>query len=130
MSDKFIAHGNTSINIDSDVIIIESTGPWNIEYFYGLHLDIAKAIQQVDSENYAILLIPKGEAIGTPESMEYHIDFLRQGNAKAVAINLSKSETPSSTKSLCSIAYQTVNLTFEFFTSNEQAMLWLNSKLA
>lgn len=129
MKDQFVVHGKTSISLDGDIIIIESTGPWNAEYFYGLQHELQKIVEQINRENYAVLLIPIGETLGTPEAIESHFDFIRKGNTKAVAINLSRSETPSMTKSLCCDAYIAAGITFDFFSSNEQAKDWLNSKL-
>ena len=86
MKEQFVVHGKTSINVDGDIIILESTGPWNAEYFYGLADDFKEILQHINKDNYAVLLIPIGETLGTPEAMESHLDFLRKGNTKAVAI--------------------------------------------
>jgi len=126
---KFLAHGKTHISVEDNIIIIECVGPWNIEYFQELHNDIAEVVQKVDKENYAILFIPIGEAICTHETIDFHMDFLRQGNTKALAINLSQSEVPNTTESICRTAYQEVGLTFEFFDCDKQAKTWLMTKL-
>jgi len=127
---KFSAHGKTDISIEDKVIIIESVGPWNIEYFQLLHNDILTAVEKVGRENYAILFIPIGEAICTHEVINFHINFLRQGNTKALAVNLSLSEVPNTTESICRRAYEKVGLTFDFFNDNEQAKVWLESKIS
>ena len=129
MFNKFLVHGASIISIEDNIIMLETTGPWNIEYFYGLHKDLASAVEKVDKDNHAVLIIPYGEAICTYEVIDYHIEFLRQGSAKAVAVNLSKSEVPSATKSICSTAYEAVGVTFDFFNCNEQAKSWLKTKL-
>jgi hypothetical protein len=129
MSDKFIVHGNVSISIDENILVIECTGPWNKEYFHHLHQELLAEVQKIDITNYAILLIPYGEAIATHESLEYHIEFIRQGNTKAVAINLSHCETPNSTRNLCCSVYDATQLTYDFFDSNKQAKTWLRAKL-
>jgi len=126
---KFSAHGKTHICIEGNIIIIECVGPWNIEYFKELHSEIIEAVQKVDRDNYAFLLIPRGEAICTHETIDFHIDFIRQGNNKAVAVNLSQSEVPNTTESICRTAYQGAGLTFKFFDCNEQAKTWLMTKL-
>jgi hypothetical protein len=130
MAIHFGAHGSVNISIKENIITLECEGPWNIEFFHILHLDLISAVKQVDSSNYGILLIPIGEAISTAETMDYHINFLNQGGAKAVAINLARSDVPSSTENICRIAYQAANLKHDFFLDNETAMLWLNKQLA
>ena len=130
MLNRFAVHGKCNISIEDSIIIIESTGPWNIEYFHQLHQNIVTAVSQVNVENYAILLVLHGEAICTHEVIKFHIDFLRQGNSKAVAVNLSQCDTPQLTKDLCCMVYKAAQLTFDFFDSNKQARIWLDSKLA
>jgi hypothetical protein len=130
MVSEFSAHGRTEITTEGNIIIIKSLGPWNIEYFHCLHQDIIAAVSQVDFNNYAVLLLPMGEAISVAEAIDYHVAFLKEGNAKAIAVNLSGSDVPNSTKSLCSKAYEQANLNFEFFYSDDLAKQWLQSWLS
>ncbi len=129
MATNFPVHGNFEVSIEEDILILKCQGPWNIEFFHMLHQDLISAVKQVNPSNYAVLLITAGEAIGTAEAMEYHINFLKQGNTKAVAINLACSDVPSSTENLCRIAYQAANLKHEFFLDNNKAMSWLKKQL-
>lgn len=130
MTINFPAHGNVKVSIEDNIIILECEGPWNIEFFHILHQDIVSAIKQVGHSNYGVLLIPIGEAIGTAETMDYHIDFLKQGNTKAVAVNLALSDVPVSTENICRIAYQAAKRKHEFFLDNDTAKLWLKKQLA
>ena len=129
MAFSYSAHGDTNVIVEDNILIIKSRGPWNIEYVHGLHQQLISVVENHNLSNYGVLLIPLGEAIGVHETMEYHVNFLRQGKAKAVAINLSQCETPHSTESMCRVAYQTANLEHEFFYSNEEAKLWLKNKM-
>jgi hypothetical protein len=130
MAAKFFAHGKTEITIEGNILVVRSVGPWNIEYFHDLHQDLIEAVSQVDINNYGILLIPIGEAISVAEAIDYHVGFLKQGNTKAVAVNLSSSDVPNTTKDLCSKAYKRAALNFEFFYSNDSAKEWLKHFLA
>ena len=129
MVGEFPTHGRTDIIINGNVITIDSLGPWNIEYFHELHQDILIAVAKVDFTNYAVLLRPKGEAISVAEAIDYHVAFLKEGNAKAIAVNLSGSDVPNTTKSLCSKAYRAANVNFEFFYCDDLAKAWLNEHL-
>lgn len=126
----FCAHGKTEISIEENIIVIKSVGPWNMEYFQGLHQEIITAVSHVNINNYGVLLVPIGEAISVAGAFDYHVDFIKQGNAKAVAINLTNSDIPNTTKSLCSKAYDQVGLNFQFFYSNDSAKEWLQNSLA
>jgi hypothetical protein len=130
MGTAFFAHGKTEIIIEGNIIIIQCVGPWNIEYFHGLHQDIVSAVSQVNINNYAVLLKPIGEAICVAEAIDYHVAFLNQGNAKAIAVNLSDSDVPNTTKSLCNKAYEKAQLNFQFFYSDEPAKVWLKESLS
>ena len=129
MVSSFSAHGRTEIIIDGNIIVITSVGPWNIEYFHDLHQDILAAVTEVDFDNYAVLLKPLGEAVSVAEAIDYHVAFLKQGNAKAIAVNLSGSDVPNTTKSLCTKAYRQAALHFEFFYCDDSAKAWLQEQL-
>ncbi|KGJ94912.1 hypothetical protein [Colwellia psychrerythraea] len=130
MAINFPAHGKININIEDNIIILECEGPWNLEFFHILHQDLYNAVKQIAYSKYAVLLIPIGEAIGTAETMDYHINFLKKGQATAVAVNLSRSEVPSTTEHICRISYQAVNLKHEFFLDNDTAKRWLKEQLS
>ena len=129
MTIKFPVHGSSKVSVDNNLIIIECEGPWNIEFFYELHQDILNAVKAVDYNNYGVLLIPRGEAIGTAETTNYHIAFLKEGNTKAIAINIALSDIPASTENICRIAYQAAGLKHAFFNDNDTAIDWLQQQL-
>ncbi|MCP4325668.1 MAG: hypothetical protein GY787_28280 [Alteromonadales bacterium] len=80
-------------------------------------------------DKYVVLLIPIGETIAVHQANDYHIEFLKKGAARAVAINLSKSAPPLTTQTMCTEVYSEVSLEHKFFTSSEEAKHWLKSKL-
>jgi len=128
MTSKFSAHGKSEISVTGRIMTIQSRGPWNIEYFTVLHNNIIIAIKDNDLKEFAVLLIPYGEAIGVYGALEYHVNFLRQGNVNAIAINLANCDTPQSTESLCRIAYEAAGFEHEFFYEDEPALAWLKKQ--
>lgn len=129
MASPFLAHGKTAISVNDNIITIKTTGPWNVEYFTSLHFDIVASIQKYTLTDYSVLLVPYGEAIGVSEIMDYHVNFLKQGNTKVIAIDLSSCETPNSTESLCRMAYEAANIEHEFFNNNTEALAWIKKKM-
>ena len=129
MTSPFSAHGKTAISVAENIMTIQTRGPWNIEYFTSLHQEILEAIKAHSLVNFSVLLIPYGEAIPVHEAMDYHVNFISQGNTSAVAVNLSHCETPMSTEALCRVAYEAANIDYAFFESDEQALLYLKSKM-
>ncbi len=129
MNSSFSAHGQTKILVEDNIIIIESTGPWNLEYFETFHQELVLTLVKFSLDKYAVLLIPIGETIAVHEARDYHIKFLKKGTVRAVAINLSKSKIPLATQNMCKEVYSEVPLEHEFFTSTEEAKCWLKNKL-
>ncbi len=129
MNSSFSAHGQTKISVEDDIIIIESTGPWNLEYFKAFHKELVLTLVNFSLDKHAVLLIPIGETIAVYEARDYHIEFLKKGTTRAVAINLSKSKAPLTTQNMCKEVYNEVPLEHKFFTSTEEAKCWLKNKL-
>ncbi len=128
MTLPFSAHGQACISVADSIMTIQSRGPWNVEYFTDMHCEIIETIKKHSLTNFAVLLIPYGEAIAVHEAIDYHVNFLRKGKSNAVAINLSCCDTPLSTENMCRKIYEAAGLTHEFFYDNEQAIVWLQKQ--
>jgi hypothetical protein len=125
----FSPHGTLDIVIEDNLVLIEAEGPWNIEYLDQLHEQLIKAVSQVDPNNYAILITPQGEAISVEAGLEYHLNFIRQGNAKAVALNLAHCTTASLTESIFTKLYRIAGVKHAFFDNSFDARQWLEMVL-
>lgn len=125
----FSPHGTLDIAVDGNLILIEAQGPWNVEYLDYLHVQLIAAAAKVDPDNYAILITPKGEAISVEAGLEYHLNFIRQGNTKAVALNLAYCTTSLLTESLFTKLYRTAGIKHAFFDNGFDARLWLEKQL-
>jgi len=126
----FSAHGRCDITVENNIIFTEAEGPWNIEFFQHLHLDLIEAAKKVDYNNFTLLLKVKGVGLAVEEAIPFHIDFILNGNVKAVAINLDDCGTPSSCQEFCSKVYNTANVKHKYFNDNEPAIAWLNEQMA
>ena len=130
MITAFCVHGKTKISIEENIIVIQSEGPWNNEYFKTLHQEILLAVSRLNTDHYGVLLLPIGETISVAEALDYHMDFLKQGNVKAIAINLENSHIPNTTERLCRKVYEQIGINFQFFSSNDSAKEWLKTTLS
>jgi hypothetical protein len=119
------AHGTLKIDIADNVIMVEAGGPWNIEYLDNLHQQLMNAAVHVDINNYGLLLALKGEAIPVDKGLEYHLNFIRQGRTRAVAVNLAECTTSLLTKSIFSKLYRSANIHHQFFDNSIDAQQWL-----
>ncbi len=130
MMSKFSVHGYTRIVVRESIIFLETKGPWNIEYFQHLHQELLATVIHNKLPEYAVVLMPIGEAIAVPGAMDFHVKFISKGNAIAVAIDLSQCDTPLSTTRLCREAYQLAQIEHEFFNDNAAAVTWLKAKMS
>tara|TARA_R110000737_G_scaffold222271_1_gene237552 strand:- start:91 stop:483 length:393 start_codon:yes stop_codon:yes gene_type:complete len=125
----FSPHGTMALTIADNIIFLEAQGPWNIEYIECLHKQLLWAVTQVDANNTGVLFSPKGEAISVESGLEYHVNFIRQGKTKAIALNLAHCTTPLLTENLFSKLYRTANIKHAFFDKASDAKRWLEASL-
>ena len=77
---------NVVIAVDGNIITISAIGPWNLEFFMQMHLELADIIlTRVDISNFAILLILQGDSLAAQDGLEYHLKLVRAGATKAIA---------------------------------------------
>jgi hypothetical protein len=130
MKKKFAPHGNCDFVIDDNIIIISAYGPWNKEFFYDMHTNLAILLPTEIKQSFGLLVLMHGETLATAEGLELHFNGVKHGNAKAIAIDLSKSFYPEPTKQMFQRVYAKANLENDFFSDKEKALTWLKAKLA
>ena len=124
MKAEFFPHGQCSFTVERDIISIDATGPWNIEFFTNI------IINNVDNQNFAVLLILRGLPLATKNALDYHVKFVSTGQTKALAIYSCLSESPAIAESIFQKAYSQAGLKNKSFDSIETAKIWLNSQLS
>lgn len=130
MKAEFIAHGKCSYTIEDNIVIIDATGPWNLEFFKKMHRELSDIIlNDVDFHNFAILLILKGDSFATQDGLDYHLHLVKQGPTKALALNSTLSNASQITQSVFKKVYDKAGLENQNFDTTEAAIRWLKSKL-
>ncbi|MEH6594463.1 MAG: hypothetical protein V7736_02805 [Colwellia polaris] len=130
MKADFLPHGQCSFTVEGNIISIDATGPWNIEFFKKMHVDLTNIIiNNVDSQNFAVLLILRGLPLATKNALDYHVKLVSTGQTKALAIYSCLSESPAIAESIFQKAYSQAGLKNKSFDSIEMAKIWLNSQL-
>lgn len=125
MNKKFATHGQYKILLEGNIVIIEAEGPWNGEFFVNMHRSLAEQVSKLNTDNYALLVVLKGEAVATYDSIQVHNKYVRAGNTKAIAISLEYCETPSIAQTLFQRVYEENNLPHQFFSESASAKEWL-----
>ena len=121
--------GTLKLSIEDNIIFIEATGPWNIEYLDHLHEKLLKALTQVDPHTYSVILTLKGEAISVESTLEYHINFIRHSQSKIVAVNLEHCTTSLLAENLFSKMYRAAGFKYGFFDNAFEARLWVEKEM-
>lgn len=130
MKAEFIAHGKCSYTVEDNIITIDATGPWNLEFFKQMHRELSEIIlRDVDFHNFAILLILKGDSFAAQDGLDYHLNLVRQGPTKALALNSSLSNATAITQSIFKKVYDKAGLTNQSFNSIAEAKAWLRTQL-
>ena len=128
---KFTPHGSCSFLVEGNIIIIDATGPWNLEFFKQMHRElVAIILNQVDRHNFAILLVLKGDSLAVQDGLDYHLEQVKTGPTKALAINASESNAPQTTINLFKNVYDQAGLKNKSFDRTSEATAWLTNQLS
>lgn len=128
MFEKFKMHGDVNLNWQGKTLEINTTGPWNSEFFIHLHEQLINMVRKQQITDFDVLLNIHGEALPTPDAQAAHIEFLKASSAKAVAVNLERCVTKSMTQQVCDHVYPAAGLIHQCFDNKTQAIQWLNAK--
>ena len=129
MESGYERHGDFKIKIDKNVILIDAWGPWNQEFFTQFHRQLYLAVHQLTVDIYGALVVIHGQGLPVNDAIDDHIAFLRQGNVRALAVDLSCCSTAGLSKDVFSKIYTQSELNFEFFDDNQAAKKWLTQQL-
>ncbi len=111
-------------------MIIDASGPWNMEYFTQLHLSLNEAAKNINIKHYGVLLRLSGQAIAVEGGLEIHSKFVSKSNVKAMALDFSCCESSPISKKLFTKAYNLANIHFEIFDNGDDAKEWLVDALS
>tara|TARA_R110000744_G_scaffold378497_1_gene494728 strand:+ start:345 stop:740 length:396 start_codon:yes stop_codon:yes gene_type:complete len=124
-------HGKCHYLVEDNIITINATGPWNLEFFQQMHRELLDiALNDVDVNNFAILLILQGDSLAAQDGLNYHLKLVKAGSAKALAINSALSNAPSISQSIFKKVYDQAGLKNKCFNSTESAKVWLTKQLS
>lgn len=128
MDENFASHGYFSMKSEHNLLIIDAYGPWNKELFTELHQQLYVAVHKLQVNNYGLLVVLHGQALPVKEAIDYHIEFIKQGNPVAIAIDLSKCSSAGLSEDVFSYIYKESDLPHSFFNGYDIARHWQQSK--
>ena len=111
-------------------MLIDVSGSWNEEYFMHFHQDLLEAASLLkDINNYGIVLNLHGHALITEQGINKHIEFIKQGHTKAIAINMADCLSMGISQSMLTKLYLAADLKHQFFTNKTDAQAWVLEQL-
>lgn len=122
---KLVAHGKHKMWVEKNVVCIESQGPWNLEYFNDMHIELFNLVQSIKEEPYAVYIKLIGNAMPVAEGLNAHQKFVATGQSRALAMDLSECDTKPITEKVFKNAYYGAGIPCQVFESQAAAFDWL-----
>ena len=125
---EFAAHGSVLISAEERILIVEATGPWNIEMM-NLYFQQCEPLKKAfPSDGWGVLLIAKGEPFILEEAVPASIENIindKQAGRRATAIIIEPNYGYHLSKSLFTRMYERASESYRFFEHRGSALAWL-----
>ncbi|MBI9097675.1 MAG: hypothetical protein JEY91_04320 [Spirochaetaceae bacterium] len=129
---KYSPHGELHFEIEKHLLIIEKTGPFNLESMIQAEEDVSKIQKGLYKSRWCVLVIIHGQPIHTPDAAKLLIEGIkndRRNGRIASALVITDSENPIINRHHISEIYMSSGENFEFFSDINTAKKWLNDQL-
>ncbi len=124
-------HGDYSLDVKGDVLVIHARGPWNRACVDQYQRDYWAKLKEFRDSDYKELLLLEGESIVVPDAL----DLLRSGlphscrhGLKKIAVVLTDCKSRYLTCKQFEQIYQTSSVEYAFFDDQASACNWLSSQ--
>lgn len=132
MHKQFEAHGTWNIDSDGRVLMIEGTGPWNLESLQQSARQVEPFIQRLRGKPWAAMVILHGECIYVPAAGEKLAEILRDETALgrvATALLVNDCFSPNFAKEHISHIYDQGDHPYAFFDDIDLARRWIEAHI-
>lgn len=130
---KSACHGELNVKRDNALLVIEGTGPWNIETLLAANSDAEAELNMLYQNPWGVLSIMHGEAAYLPDASHYlteQIHAEKSKNRVATALVVSQSNLPTFSQGHLGKIYQDAGENYAFFDNVAQARDWLEQQIA
>lgn len=125
--EQFCSHGESRLEVREGIVFVEVTGPCNLEFFQEMASQLYALRTQLNLWNYSALVTFKGEALFTQDGVKFFIEYLKQINPTAIALNLEYVALPKASKHILQSVYSKARTNYYFFNCRHEAKFWLQS---
>lgn len=129
----FNAHGTLRVSVEGSLLVLEGTGPWNLESLYASGKVAGPKLASLLGKPWGVVATLYGEPIYVPEAADLLSDIVRQNKVNgrvASALLVDKSYSPQFARNHIGEIYRNAGETFEFFTDQQEARHWVLEKVA
>lgn len=129
----FRAHGSLEVKVDGRLLVLEGTGPWNLESLHDSGKIAAPIVEPLLGKPWGVIATIHGEPIYVPEAAEKLAQIVRSDKVQgrvASALLVDACNSPQFAKNHIGEIYRAAGETFEFFTDYKQAKHWVMDKIA
>lgn len=132
MRTQFEAHGTWNISSEDRVLVIEGTGPWNLESLQQSVKLVEPFVQRLQGKPWAAMVILHGECIYVPAAGKKLTEILQNESAigrVASALLVNDCFSPNFAKEHISHIYDKGRHPYAFFDDIDLARNWIEVQL-
>lgn len=121
-------HGEFSVNINQDIVVVGAKGPWNLECVVEFGKEYAAKASSLFGQNWADIVLYGGESLFVPDAeslLKSKIEIAIQAGLTHVAIVVGKSTVKTIARMQINQIYRDLNIHYQIFDSVEDAAIWI-----
>tara|TARA_Y100001968_G_C19146650_1_gene614131 strand:+ start:148 stop:597 length:450 start_codon:yes stop_codon:yes gene_type:complete len=124
-------HGEFSLMMNQDVVLINAVGPWNLECIEQFGIDYATSVYSAKTTRWADIIMLQGESLLIPEAekdLQVRIARAVETGLGHVAVVMCKSEVKTTAKLQMKRLYRNLPAELAFFDTLNEAIDWVKQQ--
>ena len=124
-------HGEFSLMMNQDVVLINAVGPWNLECIEQFGIDYATSVYSAKTTKWADIIMLQGESLLIPEAekdLQVRIARAVETGLSHVAVVMCKSEVKTTAKLQMKRLYRNLPAELAFFDTLNEAIDWVKQQ--
>ncbi|GAC35422.1 hypothetical protein [Paraglaciecola polaris] len=125
---RFPTHGSVELDIDDNILLVEGSGPWNLESVVESETHMAPLLALLSGKPWGALVVLHGDPIYVPDAAAFLSKAVRAQKALgrvATAMVVDQSNTPEFSKRHIGQLLDEAGENYRFFPDKAQAKWWL-----
>ena len=124
-------HGEFSLMMNQDVVLINAVGPWNLECIEQFGIDYATSVYSAKVSRWADIIMLQGESLLVPDAekdLQVRIARAIETGLSHVAVVMCKSEVKTTAKLQMKRLYRNLPAELAFFDTLNEAIDWVKQQ--